>query len=67
MTGYDPNYTPEEDPLDEVEVLGTPIRDFGNFLFFGCMTILGLGIALFFVVGFGIVCGAPGNDCWLFD
>ena len=62
MTGYDPNYTPDEDPLDEVEVLGTPIKDLGNYL--GCgWVVLGLGAALLLAVWFGFACYGPGGFC----
>jgi hypothetical protein len=63
MTGYDPNYTPDEDPLDDVEVLGTPIKDVGNFLGIGCLIVLGLGVALFVVIGLAFVCHEPGGFC----
>jgi hypothetical protein len=63
VTDYDPNYTPDEDPWDDAEVLGTSVNEIGNFFFYGCITIIGLGVVIFAFVAFGFACYGQDGFC----
>jgi hypothetical protein len=64
MTDYDPNYAPDEDPLDD----NPQVTRAGNRLAVIILVAIGLGVVLFFVFGIALACGAPGASCiWPFN
>jgi hypothetical protein len=61
MTDYDPNYTPDDDPLEDA-------RRVGGRLAVAILVAIGLAFAFFIYIAFAIVCVAPGARCsWPFN